>query len=172
MYDDSIVILTSDHGDFHGEEGRWGHAFYLAPETIKIPLVMHVPQKLAAGRVWDPDAIAMLTDVTPTLYELLGYGPVSSNEVLGRPLLRTAAESEPPQRDMYLMQSSYSRIYGLLDGRRQWFYSASANQVKEEFFDLRGDRPIVRSLTPAERLQYRKWLLERIGRVNAYYRPN
>jgi len=172
MYDDSIVILTSDHGDFHGEDGRWGHAFYLAPETIKIPLVMHIPQKLRAGRVWDPDAIAMLTDVTPTLYELLGYGPVSANELLGRPLLRTAAEPEPPQRDMYLMQSSYSRIYGLLDGRGEWLYSASANQVKEEFFDLRGDRPIVRSLSPAERLQYRKWLLERIGRVNAYYRPN
>ena len=102
---------------------------------------MHVPQKLRAGRAWDPDAIAMLTDVTPTLYELLGYGPVSSNEVLGRPLLRTAAEPEPPQRDMYLMQSSYSRIYGLLDGRGEWLYSASANQVKEEFFDLRGHRP-------------------------------
>ena len=70
------------------------------------------------------------------------------------------------------MQSSYSRIFGLLDGRAEWLYTASANQVKEEFFDLRGDHVRVRSLGKAERLQYRKWLLDRIARVNAYYRPN
>jgi hypothetical protein len=34
---------------------------------------MHVPQRLREGRRWNPDAVAMLTDVTPTLYELLGY---------------------------------------------------------------------------------------------------
>jgi hypothetical protein len=36
LYDDSIVILTADHGDSYGEAGRWGHAFYLAPETLRI----------------------------------------------------------------------------------------------------------------------------------------
>jgi phosphoglycerol transferase MdoB-like AlkP superfamily enzyme len=172
MYDDSIVILTSDHGDFHGEGGRWGHAFYLSPETSRIPLIMHIPPKLREQRRWDSEAIAMLTDVTPTLYELLGYRPVADNEILGRTLLRTDAEPDSPARDMYLLQSSYSRIFGLLEGHGQWLYTASANQLKEEFFDLRGDQPKTRSLTPAERLQYRKWLLDRIGVVNSYYRPN
>jgi hypothetical protein len=172
MYDDSIVILTSDHGDFHGEGGQWGHAFYLAPETIRVPLIMHVPQRLLESREWDPNAVAMLTDVTPTLYELLGYGPVASRDVLGRPLLRTAAEPPPEPHDMYLMQSSYSRMFGLLDGDAQWLYTASANQVKEEFFDLRDGQVRTRSLGDAERLQYRKWMLERIARVNAYYRPH
>ena len=32
LSDDSVIILTSDHGDSLGEEGRWGHAFYLYPE--------------------------------------------------------------------------------------------------------------------------------------------
>ena len=62
--------------------GRWAHAFYLAPETIRIPLIMHVPQRLREGRRWDPEAVAMLTDVTPTLYELLGYGPVPPRNLL------------------------------------------------------------------------------------------
>ena len=133
---------------------------------------MHVPQRLRESRLWDPNAVAMLTDVTPTLYELLGYGPVSSRDVLGRPLLRTAAEPPPEPHDMYLMQSSYSRMFGLLDGDAQWLYTASANQVKEEFFDLRDGQIRTRSLGDAERLQYRKWMLDRIGRVNAYYRPH
>jgi hypothetical protein len=72
---------------------------------------------------------------------------------------------------MYLMQFSYSRIFGLLDGRARWLYVASANEAREEFFDLRKGREHARSLGHAERLQYRKWLLDRIARVNAYYRP-
>jgi hypothetical protein len=47
------------------------------------------------------------------------------------------------------MQSSYSRIFGLLDGRARWLYVANANEAREEFFDLRGarSRP-VHSATP------------------------
>ena len=74
-------------------------------------------------------------------------------------------------RDMYLMQSSYSRIFGLLDGRARWLYVANANEAREEFFDLRAGQEQARSPGHAERLQYRKWLLDRIARVNAYYRP-
>jgi hypothetical protein len=72
---------------------------------------------------------------------------------------------------MYLMQSSYSRIFGLLDGRARWLYVANANEAREEFFDLRAGQEHARSLGHAERLQYRKCLLDRIAPVNAYYRP-
>jgi hypothetical protein len=172
LYEDSIVILTSDHGDFYGEQGRWGHAFYLAPETIRIPLIMHVPQRLRENRRWDPNAVAMLTDVTPTLYDLLGYGPVAAQELLGRPLLEPKdGAPDGASRDMYLMQSSYSRIFGLLDGRAEWLYTANANEAREEFFDLRAGQEHARSLGHAERLQYRKWLVDRIARLNAHYRP-
>jgi hypothetical protein len=172
LYDDSIVVLTSDHGDFYGEQRKWGHAFYLAPETARIPLIMHVPEKLREGREWDTNAVAMLTDVTPTLYELLDYEPVPPNEIAGRTLLRKRRTDPPPRRDMYLLQSSYSRIFGLLDGDAQWMYTASADQVREQLFDLHDGGSREQSLTPAERLRYRKWLLEKIATVNAHYRPN
>ena len=54
------MILTSDHGDYYGEQGRWAHAFYLAPETIRIPLIMHV--RGLRGPPLGSDAVAMLTD--------------------------------------------------------------------------------------------------------------
>src|SRR6185503_19449312 len=45
-YDDSIIILLSDHGDSLGEEGRWGHAYVIVPEIIRIPLIIHIPAAL------------------------------------------------------------------------------------------------------------------------------
>src|SRR6185503_611763 len=48
-YDDSIIILLSDHGDSLGEEGRWGHAYFIVPEIIRIPLIIHVPPALRAS---------------------------------------------------------------------------------------------------------------------------
>ncbi|HEY2905659.1 MAG TPA: sulfatase-like hydrolase/transferase [Vicinamibacterales bacterium] len=172
LYDDSVIVLTSDHGDFYGEQGKWGHAFYLAPETTRIPIIVHVPEKLLGGREWDTNAVAMLTDVTPTLYELLDYEAVPPNEIAGRTLLRKRGTDPPPRRDMYLLQSSYSRIFGLLDGDAQWMYTASADQVREQLFDLHEGGSRERSLTPAERLRYRKWLLEKVAAVNAHYRPS
>ena len=172
LYEDSIVVLTSDHGDFYGEQRKWGHAFYLEPETARIPLIMRVPEKLRAGREWDANAVAMLTDVTPTLYELLGYEATPPDEIAGRSLLRKRGTEPPPRRDMYLLQSSYSRIFGLLDGDAQWMYTASADQVREQFFDLHNGGSTERALQPAERVRYRKWLLEKVAVVNAHYAPN
>ena len=43
LYESSIVVLTSDHGDSLGDEGRWGHAYTVFPEVMRVPLIMHVP---------------------------------------------------------------------------------------------------------------------------------
>jgi hypothetical protein len=173
LYDDSVVILTSDHGDQYGEGGRWGHAFDMNFETIRVPLVIHVPERLRAGRPSDPAAVAFLTDVTPTLYSLLGYGPLSNNPLAGRSLLPSAGD--PVDRPaLFLLQSSYSRIFGLLPREGDWFYAANANTASEQTFDFRksGDESVPRALAPADRILYRRLLLERVAALNAYYRPN
>src|SRR6516225_4533983 len=64
LYDDSIVILTSDHGDSLGERGRWGHAYNVVPEVVRIPLIIHRPANLQS-LTFDPDSPAFLTDITP-----------------------------------------------------------------------------------------------------------
>ena len=172
MYDDSIVVLTSDHGDSYGEAGRWAHAFYMAPETLRIPLIMHVPQKYLSGRTWNPDALALLTDLTPTLYDLVGYTPTAGGDIAGRSLFAPAGRALPP-RDMVLVQSSYSRVYGLVDGDVRWLYVADANHDREELYDLTKTDPFPRPVAPADQPKYRKWLLDRMNRLDRFYgRPN
>jgi hypothetical protein len=170
-YDDSIIVLTSDHGDAYGEGGRWGHAFYLAPETMRIPLIMHLPARLRTGRAADLDAVAMLTDVTPTLYDLLGLRPNNTSGLLGRSLLpRVDAAAPEADQDVALVQSSYARVFGLIDRHGQWMYSADVEHAREQLFDLNDAGPYPKRLPAADRLLYRKWLLERLNMVGHYYR--
>jgi arylsulfatase A-like enzyme len=171
LFANSIIILTSDHGDAYGEGGLWGHAFYMVPETVRIPLIMHVPEYLRRERYWDPEAVALLTDVTPTLYALSGYH-LHAGDLLGRPLLtRDAAEAQAYRRDRYFLQSSYNLNFGLLDGHADWLYVANATASTETFFDLHDPQAGPRPLTKADRFKYRKWLLDWVERLNAYYLP-
>ncbi len=78
LYDHSVVVLTADHGEIIGEDGRWGHSYHMFPQVIQVPLFMHLPSALEHARV-DPGAVAMSTDITPTLYSILGY-PVTAVE--------------------------------------------------------------------------------------------
>ncbi|MFN8007899.1 MAG: sulfatase-like hydrolase/transferase [Terriglobia bacterium] len=86
LYEESIIILTADHGESLGEDGRWGHAYTIFPEVLRIPLILHLPAHLRPQSPADTKAVAFLTDVTPTLYALLGHRPSRSSEMLGRPL--------------------------------------------------------------------------------------
>ena len=164
LYDDSIVVLTADHGDAYGEEGRWGHAFYVTPETLRIPLIVHVPERLR--RPVDASRVAWLTDLTPTLYALLGIAPRASGMLAGRSLFGPT-DVEPS--DVMLVQSSYSRIFGLMDRNARWLYTADANRLTEEFFDMTTMPPVRKRPAEADRLQYHRWLLDWLGRLNAFY---
>jgi arylsulfatase A-like enzyme len=66
---DAWVVVTSDHGDAFFEHGVKGHQKDLHAEVVRIPLVFHGPGIPAGARLPGP---AHITDVTPTLLELLG----------------------------------------------------------------------------------------------------
>ena len=169
VYNNSVVVLTSDHGDAYGEGGRWGHAFYVAPEILRIPLIIHLPSVVRETRRWNADALALLTDVTPTLYDLMGYPPAPPDGLKGRSLLYPLTMPPLPARPIVLIQGSYSRIFGLLDGQGHWMYTADANRNRETLFDLRDGGLDEAALLPADRIQFRAWLLERLGELGRFY---
>src|SRR4029077_19555938 len=84
LYDDSVIIVTADHGDLLGEEGRWGHSFWVYPEVMKIPLIVHVPAWLRDSFRTDLDSQVFSTDIAPSLYTLLGYQPRDLGPLFGR----------------------------------------------------------------------------------------
>jgi arylsulfatase A-like enzyme len=82
MYDDSIIIVTSDHGDATGEFGRSSHSLSIYPEVMRVPLLMHLPDKMRGAVVYDESHLSALTDITPSLYYLLGHRPLRSNALV------------------------------------------------------------------------------------------
>jgi arylsulfatase A-like enzyme len=49
--DDTIVVITSDHGENIGESGRLGHAFWLDDRLVRVPLVTMGPAELPSREV-------------------------------------------------------------------------------------------------------------------------
>ena len=88
MYDNSIIVVTSDHGDATGEFGRISHSTSIWPEIMRVPLIMHLPPKMREHLVYDDSRLSTLTDIAPTLYYLLGHRPIRQNPLYGRPCLR------------------------------------------------------------------------------------
>lgn len=68
--DDTIVVLTSDHGDEFFEHGQLKHRDTLFEEVVRIPLIVSWPAGVPSGR--SVDGLASITDVAPTLLELCG----------------------------------------------------------------------------------------------------
>lgn len=67
---DTIVTVTSDHGEEFFEHGEKGHGKALFEETIRVPLVMRYPRRVPAGQVVRSQV--RLMDVAPTILGLAG----------------------------------------------------------------------------------------------------
>jgi hypothetical protein len=170
MLADSIVVLTADHGDSLGEQGRWGHAYTLYPEVVRVPLIIHLPDRLREGRTWDPEAIALLIDVVPSLAELLGYSPPSPATLSGRSLFGPEARPPTVPGDEQLLASSYGPVYGLLwDAGRRLFVADGVNYIDSLYVRGDDDRFVERPVTPELRERARQRIAERVEAIGAFY---
>jgi arylsulfatase A-like enzyme len=170
LYDDSIIIVTSDHGDSLGEEGRWGHAYFMYPEVMNIPLIIHLPSWLRARVRTDLDAVAFSTDIAPTLYTLLGYQPNDLGPLFGRPLFIARDDrSSLRRRNGFLLASSYGAVYGMLAQNGRRLHVVDAVDGREFAFDLSG-APQPTTVTPATSAANRRMIAEQIAALASLYR--
>lgn len=67
LYDDTLIIVTSDHGEQLGQHGMWGHGGVYDP-VIYVPLVMVYPGELPKNR--HVEGFAQQSDISTTIFEV------------------------------------------------------------------------------------------------------
>ena len=171
MYDGSVIIVTSDHGDATGELGRSSHSTVIWPEIMHVPLIIHLPAKMREHLVYDDTRLATLTDIAPTLYYLLGHKPIRQNPLYGRPLFAdTRQELQAyPNKDL-LLASDVRAVYGILTADGRYMYTTYDSPARSYLFDLAADPDAQHDiLTPALKQRYDEEIIEHLHLIGDFY---
>lgn len=134
LSDNTIVIVTADHGEEFLEHGSFYHGYSFYQETIHVPLIMSGPG-LSAGKV-DSSWVGLF-DLTPTILGFCGIEP--SDEMEGIDLMVGA----PPGR--VIPSSGLFSSHGLVE---PWVCAVNLDGMKtlrfegdSSYIDLLADLP-------------------------------
>ena len=151
LYDRSLVVFLSDHGEGLGDHGEDEHGILLYREEIRVPLFVKLPgAKLSGRRVAEPVQIA---DVLPTVVTALGEKPPEG--LPGRTLLDFAGGKGAVRRvyseTLYpRYHFGWSDLASSTDDRYQYIHAPRA-----ELYDWRADpeekKDLAAGLPPAFR---------------------
>jgi len=96
MLENTLVIVTSDHGHSLGDRDYMGKRGYpFAPEVVDIPLLIRHPSGVGAGR--KSDLLVQHTDITALVLEAAGVNP--PQPLHGQPFWQAALAGGPALRD-------------------------------------------------------------------------
>ncbi|HEY5282667.1 MAG TPA: sulfatase [Polyangia bacterium] len=144
LYDTSVVIVISDHGDEFWDHGDVGHAQGPHQELVHVPFMIHAPGLLPAGRVIETEVEAM--DLAPTLLDLAGIAVPDAMQ--GQSLVPTALDEIAHSPTSSLTQNG-SMARGMKSGRYRMIHSGVArielyDEIEDprEHTELVGKRPI------------------------------
>jgi arylsulfatase A-like enzyme len=156
LLENTIVVVTADHGEEFRDHGSLQHGTALFEESVRVPLIMAGPG-LPAGRVVADEV--SIVDVAPTLLALVGAAPEPRFE--GRSLLPLIS-GQPEGRDVLLELESLGLPYdlrrhlaGLVRDRVALLVepdgSAAAYDLRHDPHELHPNPPDLSEATPALR---------------------
>jgi arylsulfatase A-like enzyme len=125
--EDTLVVVSGDHGEAFGEHGRYQHDTAVYEENIRIPMVLAGP---GVGPGANIEGLRQLIDVMPTVLSHLGFAP-------SRPLPGKSLLSEPGHEQLYV--HCYFRGYcrAILEGKRKTIDNFT--RKRPEIYDLSAD---------------------------------
>jgi choline-sulfatase len=148
VLDDTLVVVTADHGESLGEHGEKTHALFIYDATLRIPLILRYPRSLPAGKVY-PGAVRSV-DVAATVLATLGVP--GGDQTQGQNLLPAfrgdAAPPDLPQyAESFLAQFDFGMapLLGVRHRGAKWIRAP-----KPEIYDLEHDPRELHNLYPAQ----------------------
>ena len=145
LQDETLLVVTSDHGEGLGEHGESVHGFFVYESTLRVPLIVRGPGVPPGRRVKE---VARSVDLLPSVLDLLGVPAPAGWKGSGRslaPVLRGTAPMTPEpayaESLLPLLHYGWSDLRALRDGR--WKYIQAP---RPELYDLETDPGETRDL--------------------------
>ena len=170
--ENTVVIVTSDHGDMQGERGLW-YKMSFFEGSARVPLVVSAPGRFAPSRVSSP---VSTMDLLPTLVGIAGGddGSESFEDLDAQSLLPLLTGEHDDREEVvgeYLAEGAVAPIVMLRRGSWKLVHSPAD---PDQLYDLandplertnRADDPAAAEVLVALRAEVaRRWDLERIDR--------
>jgi lipoteichoic acid synthase len=156
LTNDTLIVITGDHGEAFGEHSQTAHGFSVYQEEISVPFVFVnprlFPQKLEIKRM------GRQIDFAPTILSMLGYEQPSAWQ--GTSLFAT----EGPTR-AYLFSAKGNSTLGLIEGSYKYIYDF--NLKRAELYDITADpseqhdlssNPTLADMMQRDHLRLEAWL--------------
>jgi arylsulfatase A-like enzyme len=183
ILDDTMVIITADHGEHFGEHGHYSHTSSLYQPIVHIPLIIRYPRAYPAAELFEPPV--QHVDIFPTLLDLLNIADDSLNNLPGLSLLPRNGRLEI-RRDRQILaewegkiptfvkrrlsnSTNASYVEGLFTAKMQMILEAGEKYIygedgREELYNLSADPGELNNLASADkaRCQYLKKLMMEI----------
>jgi arylsulfatase A-like enzyme len=110
ILDNTILIITSDHGENLGDHGLMDHQLCLYDTLLRIPLLIRFPSKLGAGA--NGKDLVSIVDIFPTVLGLLGINFSFAEELQGRDVFSTdSAEHIYAEYESPILEMTENRKY-------------------------------------------------------------
>jgi len=141
MYDDTLIIYTTDHGESFGERGIVRKAEpLLYEEMVHIPLIIRHPKGVGAGRRFD--ALVETTELLPTILDFMNVP--RPTRIHGESLLPIMAGEVESIRE-YVYMGYFKRAWRI--NNREWSFLLNFYKNQStELYNLKNDPEEKRNL--------------------------
>ncbi len=137
LIEETLIILTSDHGEGLGDHNEKTHGIFVYDSTLRVPLIFHSPKILPKGRTVS-DQVGLI-DIMPTVLDLMGFE--KNPDVQGKSFKTTLFKNKPSPHEYCYFESvaaMMDRNWAPLQGIRteEWKY---IDAPIPELYDLKKD---------------------------------
>ncbi len=136
LFHNTIIIITSDHGESLGEHGERTHGYFAYNSTLWVPLIIYFPE----GKHREIGKYVSLSDIMPTILEYLKIGIPKG--VQGKSLL-PLIEGKSIERNYLYFESlapnlnrGWAPLRGIIDVKKKVKY---IDLPIKELYDLEND---------------------------------
>ncbi len=142
LWEDTVFVFVSDHGEEFHEHGSWGHGHSIYQELLHVPLMIHREGVVPSRRI--PTTVSTM-DIAPTVCELAGIAPMPN--IAARSLVPLLYGQSRPGPAVAMSEFLDERRV-ITAGRYKFFVRGN---LTVSMFDLEDDPGEQNQLSPSDR---------------------